>query len=269
MSGESQEQIVLVLVGLIGSGKSTFAQALQEHFPNFRRCNQDDLGSRRKVEVLATDCLAQGYSVCIDRTNFNQSQRQHWIDIARSFPNTTIWALIFDTPYEVCASRLETRTGHPTITSPKLGLSVLERFSSDYVPPTSNEDFDRIKTIPPHSTGKYTREEIQSILDSVRDSPALRTANSHRLQFFRGDGRSGGHNNHLRNRSASPPPYASRGLNYNRNSRIYERSNEVRGRPDGLGNPSHHYEERQSSGINASGDEYHIWEGSPPATQRS
>ena len=51
--------------------QSTFAEALQQHFPHFRRCNQDDLGDRRRVEQLAYETLEQGLSVCIDRTNFN------------------------------------------------------------------------------------------------------------------------------------------------------------------------------------------------------
>lgn len=94
-------QVVLILCGLIGSGKSTFAESLQSHFPQFRRCNQDDLGDRRRVEHLARDSLSQGLSVCIDRTNFNESQRSYWIDIAHEFPGTAIWVIVFDTPYEV------------------------------------------------------------------------------------------------------------------------------------------------------------------------
>lgn len=83
-------QVVLILCGLVGSGKvcytwnylvdaalnvftlqSTFATQLQEHFPKFQRCNQDELGDRRQVERLARDSLERGLSVCIDRTNFD------------------------------------------------------------------------------------------------------------------------------------------------------------------------------------------------------
>ncbi|KAF4594181.1 hypothetical protein EYR40_008984 [Pleurotus pulmonarius] len=94
------EPIVLVLVGLIGSGKSTFAQALQQCYPHFHRCNQDELGDRRQVESLARSCLQQGLNVCIDRTNFNEPQRAYWINIAREFPGTSVWVIVFDTPYE-------------------------------------------------------------------------------------------------------------------------------------------------------------------------
>lgn len=51
--------------------KSTFATQLQHHFPQFLRCSQDDLGSRRDVESLVRLGLRNGMSVCIDRTNVN------------------------------------------------------------------------------------------------------------------------------------------------------------------------------------------------------
>ncbi|KAF9045710.1 P-loop containing nucleoside triphosphate hydrolase protein [Hymenopellis radicata] len=180
------EQIVLILVGLVGSGKSTFAQALQEHVPKFRRCNQDDLGNRRKVEQLARDSLRQGYSVCIDRTNFNEAQRSYWIDIAHEFPGTLIFVIVFDTPYEICALRLKERSSHPTIKSPEQGLEVLARFSSDYVPPMNHEGFDRCLHLTPDQTPlTYSQEDVSAILQRVRDSvpvqpPEFATVHSRR-----------------------------------------------------------------------------------------
>ena len=45
----------------------------EEHFPEIRRCNQDDLGDRRAVEHLTRATLQNGSSACIDRTNFDAS----------------------------------------------------------------------------------------------------------------------------------------------------------------------------------------------------
>jgi hypothetical protein len=100
------ETVVIILVGLIASGKvcsltfcqlgivfweshpflavglrmtspppgqSTFAEALQRYIPQIRRCNQDELGDRRSVEDLSRDCLWRGLSVCIDRTNLDST----------------------------------------------------------------------------------------------------------------------------------------------------------------------------------------------------
>ncbi|KAF9526138.1 AAA domain-containing protein, partial [Crepidotus variabilis] len=162
---------VLILCGLIASGKSTFAEALQQHFPLFRRCNQDDLGDRRRVEQLARDTLAQGQSACIDRTNFNAAQRSYWIEIANEFPQIAIWVIVFDTPYEVCAERLRTRQNHPTITSVELGLDVLSRFSADFEQPYPNEGYHRIIRLKPEETFvTYSRSDVAAILRKVQYS---------------------------------------------------------------------------------------------------
>ncbi|KAJ7743116.1 P-loop containing nucleoside triphosphate hydrolase protein [Mycena metata] len=167
------KQVVLILVGLIGSGKSTFAQALEDHYPEFRRCNQDDLGDRRAVEHLARQSLREGSSVCIDRTNFDASQRAHWIKIAREFPGTLVWILVFDTPKEVCASRLRTRTQHPTIKNPEDALSILDRFSSQYRAPSEVEG-DNIRILylqPSEQELVYSRSSLGAILSRIRDAP--------------------------------------------------------------------------------------------------
>ncbi|KAJ6504865.1 P-loop containing nucleoside triphosphate hydrolase protein [Mycena vitilis] len=167
-------QVVLILVGLIGSGKSTFAQALEDHLPEFRRCNQDDLGDRRQVENLARQSLREGSSVCIDRTNFDASQRAHWIKIAREFPGTSVWVLVFDTPKHLCASRLRTRTQHPTIKSPEDALSILDRFSWQYRAPSQEEGYDRILHLQPSEQELlYSHSSLAAILRRVRDAPSV------------------------------------------------------------------------------------------------
>ncbi|KZP26612.1 P-loop containing nucleoside triphosphate hydrolase protein, partial [Athelia psychrophila] len=166
-------KIVLILVGRIASGKSTFAKALEEHLPNrFRRCNQDDLGDRRKVETLARATLREGMSPCVDRVNFDPSQRAHWINIAREFAGTPVWVIVFDTPSEVCAARLRERTSHPTIKTPEDGLDILARFESIFKWPSSQEGYDRLISISPaqHIAPMWTCDEINSILQKLEDS---------------------------------------------------------------------------------------------------
>ncbi|OSD02627.1 P-loop containing nucleoside triphosphate hydrolase protein [Trametes coccinea BRFM310] len=168
-------QIVLILVGLVGSGKSTFAQALERYCPEFVRCSQDDLGDRRSVEVLARRSLREGRSVCIDRTNFDESQRATWINIAREFPRVEPWVIVFDTPYEICAARITERTGHPTITSPELGMQVLQRFQSQYRPPASHEGHTRILYLKPSDCpdNGYSEADVREVLRRLRESPEV------------------------------------------------------------------------------------------------
>ncbi|KAH9479653.1 Transcription factor bHLH140 [Psilocybe cubensis] len=178
-------KIVLILCGLVASGKSTFAIALQKHYPQFRRCNQDDLGDRRAVEQLARQTLNQGLSICIDRTNFNAAQRSYWIKIAREFPGTEVWVIVFDTPYEICAERLRHRAFHPTIKSPEQGLSILSRFYADFQYPATHEGFQRILYVKPsdHSSPVYTRSDITETLMRVKSSSLIPTPGSHRGNY--------------------------------------------------------------------------------------
>ncbi|KAH8116406.1 AAA domain-containing protein [Phellopilus nigrolimitatus] len=170
---EDGAQIVLVLVGLIASGKSTFAEALEAHVPQFRRCNQDDLGDRSAVERLARKSLRQGLSVCIDRTNFDDQQRAHWINIAREIPRTKLWCIVFNTPLNICIDRLQHRTNHPTIHSSEEGIQILYRFQHLFNAPTANEGFERIISLrlADHPAPTYTKDELQTILLQVATSP--------------------------------------------------------------------------------------------------
>ncbi|KAI0674647.1 AAA domain-containing protein [Trametes maxima] len=166
------QRIVLILAGLIGSGKSTFAQALEQYFPEVRRCSQDELGDRRSVESLARRSLQDGMSVCIDRTNFDESQRAIWINIAREFPRVQPWVIVFDTPYEICTARIKERTGHPTITSPELGIQVLERFRSQYRPPAPHEGYTRILRLRPADCpdSGYSEADVRHVMRRLRES---------------------------------------------------------------------------------------------------
>jgi len=194
-------QIVLILSGLIGSGKSTFAVELQRHFPQFIRCNQDDLGNRGKVENLARNELRTGMSVCIDRTNFNPPQRAYWIKIAGEFPGTLIWLIVFDTPYETCAARLRERISHPTIKGPEQGLSVLARFANDFQYPHPDEGYNRIVYLgtadQPGLT--YSRSQVSNILQRLWDSaPVIPTRIARSLDTPQGNRARGGSSSRIR-----------------------------------------------------------------------
>ena len=84
VSTATMQQLV-VLCGLVGSGKSTFARAVEQHDPNWTRCNQDELGRRQVVEKAALAALDEGRNVLIDRTNIDRRQRADWLLLADEF----------------------------------------------------------------------------------------------------------------------------------------------------------------------------------------
>ena len=75
----AQPQTLLILTGLPGSGKSTFAHALTSlptgphPHRKWTRASQDDSVSKRRQEVEATvlAALGRGENVVVDRVNFD------------------------------------------------------------------------------------------------------------------------------------------------------------------------------------------------------
>ncbi|CAE6437624.1 unnamed protein product [Rhizoctonia solani] len=193
--------VLIVLCGLVGSGKSTFATALQREFTEFRRCNQDELGRREDVEREVYAALSQGLSVCVDRTNFDprrvlpryhfSCQRRTWIDMARQYPDVEIWGITMDTPYNTCHARLIERKDHPTLQTPEKAVEVLSQFSSRFVPIGLNEGFNRLYRIAPHESPDYTREELENILAAIREIPYTPSPDSLPPVFTSSRGRGG------------------------------------------------------------------------------
>ena len=77
---QKEPQVLLILVGLPGSGKTTFAEALiQDHGdanPRKRkwiRASQDDAPSRRRqeCEAVTRNALRNGHNVIVDRVGFD------------------------------------------------------------------------------------------------------------------------------------------------------------------------------------------------------
>lgn len=96
----------------VGSGKSTFAQALvQNSQSSWRRVNQDTLKSRGKCVTVAQQSLAASCNVIIDRMNFDTDQRAHWVKLAADF-QSPCYALCLNYPADICAKRGAQRTRH-------------------------------------------------------------------------------------------------------------------------------------------------------------
>ncbi len=113
---------LVVLVGIAGSGKSTFAS---ERFRSteilssdrFRAMVSDDEGDQEATDdafaILHTVLekrLRRGRLCVVDATNLQPKHRALLLAAARSYKRAAL-ALIFDTPEEVCITRAERRKG--------------------------------------------------------------------------------------------------------------------------------------------------------------
>lgn len=72
---------IAVMIGLQGSGKSTFFEKyLSEHFV---RVNLDTLKTRRNERSLIDECLKEGKSFAVDNTNPTREDRARYIPEAK------------------------------------------------------------------------------------------------------------------------------------------------------------------------------------------
>lgn len=161
---------MLILMGLPGSGKSTYSQDLHDIL-NFVRINQDELGSRDKCAEKANQYINLAKNeknsdliICIDRTNIDKRQRANWIKLAKHHGIKEIECLYFKSTPEKCLERMIKRKDHPTIpqtTSKEKMKQIINKFYKSLEEPTHDEGLSSITVI--HVDGfKFTSENDKS-----------------------------------------------------------------------------------------------------------
>lgn len=75
LRGAHSGSVIVVPVGLPGSGKTTIAAALARRFPNVSHASQDTIGGTRFVRHVANLCRSENAVVVADRTNLTRKNR--------------------------------------------------------------------------------------------------------------------------------------------------------------------------------------------------
>ncbi|MBZ5591932.1 MAG: AAA family ATPase [Acidobacteriia bacterium] len=146
----SEPQRIVVLVGLPGSGKSTYLERLGVtplSSDAIRQLLADDATDQtiharvfNSIRYLLRHRLAVGRPVTyVDATHLTPEERQPYIRIARSY-GCEVEAIFFDVPIEVCMERNRGR-------SRVVPEEAVRAMAAKLVPPAVEEGFSRVTVV--------------------------------------------------------------------------------------------------------------------------
>ena len=139
---ESLTPTMVVMIGIPGSGKSTFCDA---NFPGWRVISRDILRTRHREEQLLADTVASRLSCVIDNTNVSRAERAKFIAAGKAAGYRIVGYYLRSNIAE-CLKRNAMRTGKARI--PDAGVigraSQLER-------PGYAEGFDELFYVAIHN----------------------------------------------------------------------------------------------------------------------
>ena len=145
--------ILAVMVGISGSGKSTFASGLRTSLKaelvetDAIRVeltgNAEDQSQNGRVFAVAkkriNDYLADGKNAIIDATSLDVKARKDWIEIGKA-NNAEVRAYFVDTPVDVAKRQNASRNR-------KVPEFVIDKQASRLQSPTKSEGFDSVTVI--------------------------------------------------------------------------------------------------------------------------
>lgn len=153
MNAQNQKPTLYLMVGIVGSGKSTYAAkfALRNNCEivcpdDIREELTGDIGDQSKnkevfamAETRARYFLTHDTSVLVDATCYNKKNRKTWQELAKSL-QIRIVAVVMEAPFDICRERNQKRKR-------VVPDFVIDKQIAGYQEPTL-EEFDAILRIP-------------------------------------------------------------------------------------------------------------------------
>jgi energy-coupling factor transporter ATP-binding protein EcfA2 len=158
-----QQQHILLLVGVPGSGKSTLSETLCRVLPwRYQQVNQDALGHRKACLRLTQSILDAGYCPIIDRCNVSREQRQYFTNFCITGSGTVIpvdCMVLRTVPIGTCVRRCKKRgPNHPTL-QPKDVDRVMRLLQREWEPPSLDRE-QKLRSV----TTVTSEEMLQSVV---------------------------------------------------------------------------------------------------------
>jgi predicted kinase len=156
MSHETEPLEAVILVGVQGSGKSTFYR--ERLFDTHVRINLDMLRTRHREQLLFAACLAAKQSFVVDNTNPLSADRARYIGSAKEVGFRVV-AYFFETSLPDAIRRNKQREGKQKIPVPAIAATLRK-----LQPPRPEEGYDEIYrvTIPPQGGFLVTQSEASA-----------------------------------------------------------------------------------------------------------
>ncbi len=137
----SETQRIVVLVGLPGSGKSTYLERLgitPLSSDVIRQLLIDDV-TDQTIHARVFQCLIGRPATYVDATHLTPAERRPYIDIANRY-GCAIEALYFDVPLDVCLARNRGR-------SRVVPEEAVRAMAAKLVPPSAEEGFSIVTVV--------------------------------------------------------------------------------------------------------------------------
>ena len=154
-----KDKEIILLVGLQGSGKSTYSDILV-NVHGYVRINQDTLKTKSKCLTEAKKQMGLDASIVVDNTNSSKDTRAEYIKLAQKY-NYTVRCFVFDVSLEFAMHNTTYRMYKYDKTSiPKIAYAMYKKY---YVEPKKEEGIDSIEKIHPYIE-KYESDYLMFLL---------------------------------------------------------------------------------------------------------
>jgi len=131
----------IMLVGLPGSGKTTFCDLFMTCGLNVNVVTQDVMG-RKLCEKSILKFIKESDITILDRTNTTKKDRKEWIELTLLSPRNCL-CIYLNTPKFICVNRAKNRKDHPAIKQGG-GERIINDLYDNFEEPSKDEGFSSI-----------------------------------------------------------------------------------------------------------------------------